>query len=103
MEQPTKPKKFQNICQIQNILISAHRGVGRPATIPIKYAWLDQPSSYVSQFPKPKTTINELIICDITSKQISSELTNTNTAANAIEKTIAKKRGKPFGSKNKQK
>ena len=37
-----------------------------------------QHSSYVSQFLKPETTINESIICDITSKQISSEYAYIN-------------------------
>jgi hypothetical protein len=91
----------------QNVEIGTHRGVGRPANVAPKSAWLESQDNYVSQFvSKSQLSISQA--SQESTAQPSSTIVNNNpctsdsVATNNSEK-VTKKRGRPPGSKNKKK
>jgi hypothetical protein len=89
----------------QNIEIGKHRGVGRPANVPAKSAWLEQPKTYTSQFIKPIQQTQSQDNSASTSKQSEASAQNIDpilpsTLPSGVEK---RGRGRPLGSLNKKK
>ena len=77
----------------QNVEIGKHRGVGRPATIAKKSAWLDQPS-YFSQFTSdPSTSVPA-------SNSASAKVSESDKVPTIF---TGRDRGRPPGSLNKKK
>ena len=90
----------------QNIEIGKHRGVGRPTNVAPKSAWLEQPSTYSSQFDKPTVSASIPPTSSSSSAWPSQDkLPEVNSIDEEIPTAQAPKRGRgrPPGSLNKVK
>ncbi len=89
----------------QNIEIGKCRGVGRPTNVAPKSAWLEQPSTYSSQFYKPTVSASIPSTSSSSASASQEKLPEENNIDEEIPTAQApnRGRGRPPGSLNKVK